>query len=192
MIGPIFEDEDPDSLNCDDAIKRFNLSTKNPRFVCEEDGWSYMTAVGPYGGFAIKQKNREVFDFDELAKMKKNEILELINSEKYQSVLNLINLNPVKIPKSLTKELLLEKIKESFFIDEKIIKKLSKDELVNLAKLLEIVFYRGRFRMKVDDATKNNLINKITIEKKNKPLDTPQKALTIQSDEILDLFGTQK
>ena len=31
-----------------------------------------MTAVGPYGGFAIKQKNREVFDFDELAKMKKN------------------------------------------------------------------------------------------------------------------------
>ena len=72
------------------------------------------------------------------------------------------------------------------------IKKLSKDELVNLAKLLEIVFYRGRFRMKVDDATKNNLINKITIEKKNKPLDTPQKALTIQSDEILDLFGTQK
>ena len=192
MIGPIFEDEDPDSLNCDDAIKRFNLSTKNPRFVCEEDGWSYMTAVGPYGGFAIKQKNREVFDFDELAKMKKNEILELISSEKYQSVLNLINSNPVRIPKSLTKELLLEKIRESFFIDEKIIKKLSKDELVNLAKLLEIVFYRGRFRMKVDDATKNNLINKITIEKKNKPLDTPQKALTIQSDEILDLFGTQK
>jgi ssDNA-binding Zn-finger/Zn-ribbon topoisomerase 1 len=192
LIGPIFEDEDPDSLNCDDAIKRFNLSTKNPRFVCEEGGWSYMTAVGPYGGFAIKQKNREVFDFDELAKMKKNEILELISSEKYQSVLNLINLNPVKIPKSLTKELLLEKIRESFLIDEKIIKKLSKDELVNLAKLLEIVFYRGRFRMKVDDATKNNLINKITIEKKNKPLDTPQKALTIQSDEILDLFGTQK
>ena len=116
----------------------------------------------------------------------------MISSEKYQSVLNLINLNPVKIPKSLTKELLLEKIKESFFIDEKIIKKLSKDELVNLAKLLEIVFYRGRFRMKVDDATKNNLINKITIEKKNKPLDTPQKALTIESDEILGLFGTQK
>ena len=36
--------------------------------------------------------------------------------------------------------------------------------------------------MKVDDATKNNLINKITIEKKNKTLDTPQKDLTIQSD----------
>ena len=145
------------------------------------------------GEFEIEASdNALAMDFDELAKMKKNEILELISSEKYQSVLNLINLNPVKIPKSLTKELLLEKIKESFFIDEKIIKKLSKDELVNLAKLLEIVFYRGRFRMKVDDATKNNLINKITIEKKNKPLDTPQKALTIQSDEILDLFGTQK
>tara|TARA_A100001035_G_scaffold246185_1_gene214954 strand:+ start:1172 stop:1522 length:351 start_codon:yes stop_codon:yes gene_type:complete len=116
----------------------------------------------------------------------------MVNSEKYQNILNLVNSNPVKIPKSLTKELLIEKIKEAFFIDEKIIKKLSKEELVNIAKHLEIVFYRGRFRMKVDDATKNNLINKITIEKKNKPLDSPQKALTIQCDEILDLFGTQK
>ena len=46
--------------------------------------------------------------------------------------------------------------------------------------------------MKVEDATKNNLVNKITIEKKNKPLETPQKALTIQSDEILELFITSK
>mgnify|MGYP005743216509 CR=1 FL=1 len=70
MIGPIFEDEDPDTLNSEDAIKRFNLSTKNPRFVFEYEGWSYMTAVGPYGGFAIKQKAREVFNFEELAQMK--------------------------------------------------------------------------------------------------------------------------
>ena len=192
MIGPIFEDEDPDTLNSEDAIKRFNLSTKNPRFVFEYEGWSYMTAVGPYGGFAIKQKAREVFNFEELAQMKKNDIIELINSEKYQKILNMINTNPTKIPKSLTKELLIQKIRESFLIDEKIIKKLSKNELVDLAKLLEIVFYRGRFRMKVEDATKNNLVNKITIEKKNKPLETPQKALTIQSDEILELFITSK
>ena len=192
MIGPIFEDEDPDTLNSEDAIKRFNLSTKNPRFVFEYEGWSYMTAVGPYGGFAIKQKAREVFNFEELAQMKKNDIIELINSEKYQKILNMINNNPTKIPKSLTKELLIQKIRESFLIDEKIIKKLSKNELVDLAKLLEIVFYRGRFRMKVEDATKNNLVNKITIEKKNKPLETPQKALTIQSDEILELFITSK
>ena len=118
--------------------------------------------------------------------------IELINSEKYQKILNMINTNPTKIPKSLTKELLIQKIRESFLIDEKIIKKLSKNELVDLAKLLEIVFYRGRFRMKVEDATKNNLVNKITIEKKNKPLETPQKALTIQSDEILELFITSK
>tara|TARA_B100000614_G_scaffold10221_1_gene9091 strand:- start:130 stop:1164 length:1035 start_codon:yes stop_codon:yes gene_type:complete len=192
MIGPIFEDEDPDTLNSEDAIKRFNLSTKNPRFVFEYEGWSYMTAVGPYGGFAIKQKAREVFNFEELAQMKKNDIIELINSDKYQKILNMINNNPTKIPKSLSKELLIEKIRESFLIDEKIIKKLSKNELVDLAKLLEIVFYRGRFRMKVEDATKNNLVNKITIEKKNKPLETPQKALTIQSDEILELFITSK
>ena len=45
MIGPIFEDEDPDLLGPEDAYKRFNLSTKNPRLVCQENGWSYMTAV---------------------------------------------------------------------------------------------------------------------------------------------------
>ena len=74
-------------------------------------------------------------------------------------------------------------------INEKSIKKLSKDSLVNLAKLLDTVFYRGRFRMKTEDATKNNLINKIVIDKKNKPLETPQKALTIDSSEILNVFG---
>ena len=43
--------------------------------------------------------------------------------------------------------------------------------------------------MKPEDATKDNLINKILIEKKNKPLETPQKALTINSSEILNVFG---
>jgi len=189
MIGPIFEDEDPDLLGPEDAYKRFNLSTKNPRLVCEENGWSYMTAVGPYGGFAIKQRNREVFDINDLKEMKKNEIVELVNSEKYQKIMNLINGETKNIPKSLNKDELLERIKETYLINEKSIKKLSKDSLVNLAKLLDIVFYRGRFRMKIEDATKNNLINKIVIDKKNKPLETPQKALTIDSSEILNVFG---
>ena len=189
MIGPIFEDEDPDLLGPEDAYKRFNLSTKNPRLVCEENGWSYMTAVGPYGGFAIKQRNREVFDINDLKEMKKNEIVELVNSEKYQKIMNLINGEAKNIPKSLNKDELLERIKETYLINEKSIKKLSKDSLVNLAKLLDIVFYRGRFRMKTEDATKNNLINKIVIDKKNKPLETPQKALTIDSSEILNVFG---
>ena len=79
MIGPIFEDEDPDLLGPEDAYKRFNLSTKNPRLVCQENGWSYMTAVGPYGGFAIKQRNREVFDINDLKEMKKNEIIEPVS-----------------------------------------------------------------------------------------------------------------
>ena len=189
MIGPIFENEDPDLLGPEDAYKRFNLSTKNPRLVCEENGWSYMTAVGPYGGFAIKQRNREVFDINDLKEMKKNEIVELVNSEKYQKIMNLINEEAKNIPKSLNKDELLERIKETYLINEKSIKKLSKDSLVNLAKLLDIVFYRGRFRMKAEDATKNNLINKIVIDKKNKPLETPQKALTIDSSEILNVFG---
>ena len=141
MIGPIFEDEDPDLLGPEDAYKRFNLSTKNPRLVCEENGWSYMTAVGPYGGFAIKQRNREVFDINDLKEMKKNEIVELVNSEKYQKIMNLINEEAKNIPKSLNKDELLERIKETYLINEKSIKKLSKDSLVNLAKLLDIVFY---------------------------------------------------
>ena len=77
----------------------------------------------------------------------------------------------------------------AFKIEEKRIKKLSKDVLVELSKLLEIVLYRGRFRMKAEDATKDNLINKIVTEKKNKPLESPRAALTITADEILDLFG---
>ena len=127
MIGPIFEDEDPDLLGPEDAYKRFNLSTKNPRLVCEENGWSYMTAVGPYGGFAIKQRNREVFDINDLKEMKKNEIVELVNSEKYQKIMNLINEEAKNIPKSLNKDELLERIKETYLINEKSIKKLSKD-----------------------------------------------------------------
>ena len=120
MIGPIFEDEDPDLLGPEDAYKRFNLSTKNPRLVCEENGWSYMTAVGPYGGFAIKQRNREVFDINDLKEMKKNEIVELVNSEKYQKIMNLINEEAKNIPKSLNKDELLERIKETYLINEKL------------------------------------------------------------------------
>ena len=138
---------------------------------------------------AIKQRKREVFDINDLKEMKKNEIIELVNSEKYQKIMNLINGERKNIPKSLNKDELLERIKETYLINEKSIKKLSKDSLVNLAKLLDIVFYRGRFRMKTEDATKNNLINKIVIDKKNKPLETPQKALTIDSSEILNVFG---
>ena len=52
MIGPIFEDEDPDKLTPDEAIERFSLSAKNPRHIVSENGWDYMTAVGPYGGYS--------------------------------------------------------------------------------------------------------------------------------------------
>ena len=61
-----------------------------------------------------------------------------------------------------------------------------------MAKSLEIVFYRGRFRMKPEDATKDNLINKILIDKKNKPLENPRQALTITPSEVLELFGDIK
>ena len=46
--------------------------------------------------------------------------------------------------------------------------------------------------MKAEDATKDNLINKIVTEKKNKPLESPRDALTISPEEILSLFGDVK
>ena len=192
MIGPIFEDEDPDNLTSDEAIERFSLSAKNPRHIVSENGWDYMTAVGPYGGYSMKQRTRQVFDNDELNTLKKGEIFELIEEEKYQRILEIIDNENKKIPKSATKEKIIDSINEVFKIVEKTIKKLSKDELVELSKLLEIVLYRGRFRMKAEDATKDNLINKIVTEKKNKPLESPRDALTISPEEILSLFGDVK
>ena len=189
MIGPIFEDEDPDNLTPDEAIERFSLSAKNPRHIVSENGWDYMTAVGPYGGYSMKQRTRQVFDNDELKTLKKDEIFELIEEEKSQRILEILDNENKKIPKSATKEKIIDSISEVFKIVEKTIKKLSKDELVELSKLLEIVLYRGRFRMKAEDATKDNLINKIVTEKKNKPLESPRDALTISPDEILNLFG---
>lgn len=192
MIGPIFEDEDPDNLTSDEAIERFSLSAKNPRHIVSENGWDYMTAVGPYGGYSMKQRTRQVFDNDELKTLKKDEIFELIEEEKSQRILKILDNENKKIPKSATKEKIIDSISEVFKIVEKTIKKLSKDELVELSKLLEIVLYRGRFRMKAEDATKDNLINKIVIEKKNKPLESPRDALTISPEEILSLFGDIK
>ena len=192
MIGPIFEDEDPDNLTPDEAIERFSLSAKNPRHIVSENGWDYMTAVGPYGGYSMKQRTRKVFDNDELKTLKKDEIFELIEEEKSQRILKILDNENKKIPKSATKEKIIDSISEVFKIVEKTIKKLSKDELVELSKLLEIVLYRGRFRMKAEDATKDNLINKIVIEKKNKPLESPRDALTISPEEILSLFGDIK
>ena len=192
MIGPIFEDEDPDNLTPDEAIERFSLSAKNPRHIVSENGWDYMTAVGPYGGYSMKQRTRQVFDNDELKTLKKGEIFELIEEEKSQRILEILDNENKKIPKSATKEKIIDSISEVFKIVEKTIKKLSKDELVELSKLLEIVLYRGRFRMKAEDATKDNLINKIVIEKKNKPLESPRDALTISPEDILSLFGDTK
>ena len=192
MIGPIFEDEDPDNLTPEEAIERFSLSAKNPRHIVSKNGWDYMTAVGPYGGYAMKQRNRKVFDIEELKSMKKKEIIELIYQEKYQRILAILDNEIKKIPKSATKEKIIELITEAFVIVEKTIKKKSKDELVELSKLLEIVLFRGRYRMKAEDATKDNLINKIVTEKKNKPLESPRDALTISPEEIVNLFGDNK
>ncbi|MFL2658977.1 MAG: type I DNA topoisomerase [Candidatus Actinomarina sp.] len=189
LIGPIFEDENPDELSPEECKNRFSLSAKNPRKVTENGEWTYLSAVGPYGGYAMKQRGRTVFNIDELTDITKEDIRELIENEKYKKISNYLGGEILKIPKSVTKQKMIELILDHYKLDEKYIKKLSKDHLVGLAKSLEIVFYRGRFRMKPEDATKDNLINKILIEKKNKPLESPRDALSIESTEIMSLFG---
>jgi len=125
----------------------------------------------------------------ELAEMKKDEIRELIEGEKLRKISNFLGGEILKLPKSASKESMIDKISKHFELNEKDIKTLSKENLVELAKSLDIVFYRGRFRMKPEDATKDNLINKILFEKKNKPLESPRKALTVSPSEVLELFG---
>src|SRR6056300_224580 len=189
LIGPIFEGEDPDTLTKEQCIERFSLSAKNPRKVVEIGDWTYSSAVGPYGGYAIKQKNRTVFDDEELQVLSKDELRELLDDEKNKAISNYLGGEILKIPKSATKNKIIEMINNHYLLDEKYIKKLSKEHLVGLAKSLDIVFYRGRFRMKPEDATKDNLVNKILIEKKNKPLEDPRDALTIEKEAIMSLFG---
>lgn len=189
LIGPIFEDENPDTISAEESINRFSLSAKNPRKVATKDSWTYSSAVGPYGGYAMKQRSRTVFDLEELKSMSKDEIRNLIEEDKYRKISNFLGGEILKLPKSASKENMLEMISEHFNLDEKKIKKLSKENLVELAKLLDIVFYRGRFRMKAEDATKDNLTNKILIEKKNKALESQRMAITVTEEEILNLFG---
>ncbi|MFL2678179.1 MAG: type I DNA topoisomerase [Candidatus Actinomarina sp.] len=189
LIGPIFEDENPDNLTSQECIERFSLSAKNPRKVATQGEWTYSSAVGPYGGYAMKQRPRTVFNFEELKSLSKDAIREVVEDEKYRKISNFLGGEILKIPKSATKDSMLDMISNHFLLDEKQIKKLSKEHLVQLAKLLDIVFYRGRFRMKAEDATKDNLINKILIEKKNKALENQRMAISVTEQEILSLFG---
>ena len=137
----------------------------------------------------MKQRSRTVFDIDELRDLSKDGIRELVEEDKYRNISNFLGGEILKMPKSASKDSMLDMITEHFYLDEKQIKKLSKDHLVQLAKLLDIVFYRGRFRMKAEDATKDNLINKILIEKKNKALENQRMAISVTESEILGLFG---
>ena len=137
----------------------------------------------------MKQRPRTVFNFEELKSLSKDAIREVVEDEKYRKISNFLGGEILKIPKSATKDSMLDMISNHFLLDEKQIKKLSKEHLVQLAKLLDIVFYRGRFRMKAEDATKDNLINKILIEKKNKALENQRMAISVTEQEILSLFG---
>ena len=136
----------------------------------------------------MKQKNRTVFDNDDLQALSKDEIRELLDDEKNKVISNYLGGEILKFPNSATKNKMIEMINKHYLLDEKY-KKLSKEHLVGLAKSLDIVFYRGRFRMKPEDATKDNLVNKILIEKKNKPLENPRDSLTIEKEAIMSIFG---
>ena len=167
MIGPIFEDEDPDNLTSDEAIERFSLSAKNPRHIVSENGWDYMTAVGPYGGYSMKQRTRQVFDNNELKTLKKDEIFELIEEEKSQRILEILDNENKKIPKSATKEKIIDSISEVFKIVEKtticgcVVMSSNKNKTFNKNKFFNKNFYIFRlvsFRNKINEYKKKQRV----------------------------------
>ena len=107
-----------------ECIKRFSLSAKNPRYVTSLNEWTYSAAVGPYGGYAMKQRDRTVFENSELAEMKKDEIRELIENEKSRKISNFLGGEILKLPKSASKESMIDKISKHFELSEKDRKKI--------------------------------------------------------------------
>ena len=67
-----------------------------------------------------------VFENSELAKMKKDEIRELIENEKSRKISNFLGGEILKLPKSASKESMIDKISKHFELNEKDIKIISK------------------------------------------------------------------
>ena len=180
ITGMIFEDEDSNSISLEQALERFNHSPKNPREIStDDDGWTYFSALGRYGGYIIKSRPRTKYAPEELKGLKKTELKELIIKECWD----------IKRKNEKKKDELIDEILINSRFEEKEIKKMSKDDLVKLAQELNLKFRRGRFWMKAEDASKDHLIKKITIEDGgNRSLDKPRDALTITFKEAVELF----
>ena len=198
LSGPIFEDDNIENLTIEDCLERFSLSSKNPKLITTLNEWSYYTAVGPYGGYAMKKRNRKIFEKNELDEMTKDEIVDLVNSENFKLLSNHLGGEILKLSISNKKDKMIEKIIEHLEIEKKFIEKLKKENLVELVlavnknaltRNMRITFYRGRYTMKPDKARRENLMSKILFQTINKPLESPKKALTIKPKEILELFG---
>ena len=55
--------------------------------------------VGPYGGYAMKQRSRTVFDIEELKDLSKDGIRELVEEDRYRNISNFLGGEILKMPK---------------------------------------------------------------------------------------------
>tara|TARA_B100001123_G_scaffold409083_1_gene502910 strand:+ start:360 stop:3029 length:2670 start_codon:yes stop_codon:yes gene_type:complete len=183
LMGPIFNSEDPNGITIEEAKKRFYLSSKNPRKLGDEEGWEYYTAVGQHGGFGIRSRARQKYENETLKTLSKKDLLEIGQEEE------------ITIPKSYTKEKIIDKIINLTMPNEKELKNMSKEEVVSIAREFKIRVWMT----KLENAKKETLLEKILVQKETRTLEKPEDALSIELKELIELFkqppkrrGTQK
>ena len=167
--GPIFKTDNPENLTLEDALERLSL----PRDLGgDKEGWEYISAVGPYGPYISRQKQREKFSKANLNDLKKEDLLKIAKEEQ------------IKCSKSLNKGDMIEVIISETKPTEKHLNQLSKEDVVSLAKEFKI---RIPFK-KLENVAKPRLIEKILYQKENRSLEEDSASLTITLEEAIDKF----
>ena len=138
----------------------------------DEEGWEYYTAVGQHGGFGIRSRARQKYENEALKTLSKKDLLEIGQEEE------------ITIPKSYTKEKIIDKIINLTMPNEKELKTMSKEDVVALAREFKIRVWMT----KLENAKKETLLEKILVQKETRTLEKPEDALSIELKELIDLF----
>ncbi len=170
LQGPIFKSDNVEQLTLEQAMERLDLPRNLGK---DEDGWEYLSAVGPYGPYITRQRKRQKYYKDELMEKKKDELIEISMGEE------------IKITKSGSKEKISDQIVENTLIQEKDLNSMSKEEVVGIARQFKV---RIPFK-KLENVAKPRLIEKILYQRENRSLDEEEDCLTINIDEAIEIFS---